>query len=110
MAYLSKLGARRTVPVVYDGESIDVTFRPAGVNADWQEHLQGLKKDDQTGYLELLAEVLVAWDILDDDGQQLAPTVELMRRFPTDLLYEVAWAIFESLAPKRKSGERSAAG
>lgn len=103
MPYLSKLGARRTVSVTYDGETIEVTFKPAVVNADWQERIQGLEKNDQTGYLKLLAEVLVAWDVLDDEGQPLPPTAELMRQFPTDLLYEVAWTIFESLAPNGRA-------
>jgi hypothetical protein len=110
MPKLSTLGAQRTVPVTYDGETIQVTFRPAAINTDWQERLQALQRSDRTGFVELLAEALVAWDIVGDDGQALEPSVELMRRLPIDLLEEIAQAIFESLAPKRRSAERSSAG
>jgi len=110
MSKLSTLGARRTVPVTYDGETIQVTFRPAAINTDWQERLQALQRSDRTGFVELLAEALISWDIVDDNGQVLEPSVDLMRRLPIDLLEEISRAIFESLAPKHPSAERSSAG
>lgn len=110
MPKISQLGARRTMTVDYDGESIDVTFRPAAINDNWVDRLQGLDKEDRQGYMELLCEALIAWDILDEDGQPLPPTVELMRALPLDLLYQITWDLFESLTPKKRSSRLSGAG
>lgn len=97
---LSELGRWRRMVVAYDGDEIGVTFRPAAINADWLERMSALDGEAQ-GYVALINEALVSWEIEDDEGQALAPTIELMRQLPVDLLNLIAQGMIEGLAPKK---------
>ena len=52
----------------------------------------------------MLADVLVNWDVLDEDGKPMEPTAELLMDFPVDFLVGVTEAIGEDMRPKGKSG------
>jgi len=101
MVQLSKIGQRRDIIVKYDEYDIRVTFKPAAINDLWLERLSALSPEDRQGYAELLCEVLVSWDIVDDEGNELKPTPDLLRTLPADLLTAISMSIMESLAPNR---------
>jgi hypothetical protein len=97
---LSDLGRERVAQVVYDGEPIEVVYRPAAINSNWLERMSAEDKD-ASAYTTLLSEALVRWDITDDASKPLAPTPELLRELPIDLLNLIAQALIEGLAPKK---------
>lgn len=106
---LSSLGEKRQVNVPYEGEQLTVQFAPRAVNGRWLKRLQGLKSDDHMGFLGLLRETLVAWDILDDAGQPLEPTDDLIQQLPLDLVQAILEKIMEAMSPKKTNAGSSAA-
>ncbi len=94
---LSDLGREARTTIDYDGAAIEVVYRPAAINSDWLQRMAASSGLDS--YLPLLAEALVSWNIVDDDGQELKPTAEIMRFVPLDFLNAVARAILERMSP-----------
>ncbi|MGI6376429.1 MAG: hypothetical protein GX601_06710 [Anaerolineales bacterium] len=98
---LSDLGRERTISVQYEGAAIAVTFSPKAANAEWLEQMASDADERSKSFVELLADVLVHWDVEDDDGQPLPPTAQILRQVPFDLLNLLGEQILESLAPKK---------
>jgi len=96
---LSDLGREARTTIDYDGAAIEVVYRPAAINSDWLKRM-GERAGLDT-YVPLLTEVLVRWDITDDDGNELEPSVEIMRQLPIDFLNKVAQALLERMSPNR---------
>lgn len=107
---LSELGRHREVSIEYDGREIKLQIVPSAVNDYWIEALQGLESNDRQGYMKLLTEVVAGWNLVDDEEQPLAVSVDILRVLPIDLLYQFAWEIFEAMTPKAKTGAQSAGG
>jgi len=101
MMRLSRLGEKRQVEVAYEGEQLTVQFAPRSVNGRWLKRLQELQTTDHMGFLSLLRETLVAWDIVDDEGQPLEPTDELLQQLPLDLVQAILEKIMEAMTPKK---------
>jgi hypothetical protein len=110
MPKLAMMGQQRKMQVQYEEFEINVVFRPAAITTEWQVRLQGLDPKDHGGYLELLAEALVSWDITDDAGVPIPTDAERLVTVPLEILNQVAWDIFEEMSPKARSGGKSAAG
>lgn len=96
---LSDLGREAKATIEYDGAEINVVYRPAAINSDWLKRMGESAGLDT--YVPLLTEVLVRWDITDDDGNELEPSVEIMRQLPIDFLNKVAQALLERMSPNR---------
>ena len=97
---LSQLGRRREVHLDYDGEEIIIGFRPAAINDLWLNRLRQLDDNDRTGYAQLLAEVLVDWNLVDEGGQTITPSAEILQILPADLTAQIVMAVMESLSPR----------
>ena len=101
---LSKvLGATRTVSIDLGGESLEVTFRPGAVTpASLARATAALDNadDERTSQLaaidlmvQFLGDVLVAWNLTDDDGAELPTTRETLQLLPIEALARVFAAI-----------------
>lgn len=113
MPKLSSLGRPKPLTVKLESAEaeVQVVYNPGAVTPDWQDRFQGLgAKATNKDTLPLLQEVLISWDITDDDGRELAPTEENMRHVPAVVLYEIVGAIFEDMTPKKLRSATSAAG
>ncbi len=97
---LSDLGRERKITVTYDGEEIEIVFRPAAVNADWLERMSN-NNEDAHAYVSLISEALVSWNVEDDDGQLAPVSEDVLWLLPFDLLNLIAQAMIEGLAPKK---------
>jgi len=106
---LSALGRQRPITVVYDDTPIEITIRPQAINDYWLERLEALEARDREGVAGLLAEVLVGWDVTDDEGQPVRPTAEVLRTLPIDFLTELIYAVMEAMRPKGRTSATSAA-
>jgi hypothetical protein len=109
---ISALAAKkRTIPVEWDGETIEITYRTAGVNPAYQSMLQKLdtKKLDQETQWEAVLGVLDRWDIVED-GKPAPITKETFAKLPTSLLVAISNAMIADTNPNPKSGKPSAAG
>ncbi len=103
---------RRTVTIPIDDETITITYRPGGFTPDTEDRLREYADDQRGGaaLVAMLADVLVEWDVLDDDGKPLRPTAENLRRLPTMFLGQVAQVIAEDMRPNPQSAGVSGAG
>lgn len=90
----------RQIVVKYDGEDVAITYAPgkltpASVNA--QEGRQNLEI--------VLAETLLAWDVLDEKGKPLPVTQETLSAMPTRFLWALIDGVNEDIRP---NGRRAA--
>jgi hypothetical protein len=96
-----------TVP--FDGEDVQVCYRPNAVTLDLSDKMEADAKaasedhpeetgEDRTRYSWLVANlqpVMEWWDVLEDDGSRMAPTDTNMRRMPINFLNAVLAAILK---------------
>ncbi|MBX6770884.1 MAG: hypothetical protein IRY83_04110 [Chloroflexi bacterium] len=103
---------RRTCTLRVGDETVTITYRPGGVTPELEDQLREYTADQRGGaaMVALLAHCLVEWDVLDEDGEPLAPTAENLRRLPTVFLVRVAQAITDDLRPNLQSAGASGAG
>jgi hypothetical protein len=101
---LSKvLGATRTVSIDLGGETLDVTFRPGAVTpaslaratAAFNENTD--ERSSQLAAIDLmvqfLGDVLVSWNLTDDDGAELPTSRDTLQLLPIEALARVFAAI-----------------
>lgn len=101
----------KVVTVEYDGDSADVRYRPAAITKGLSEEI--LEQDFKTSSQVIaywLSQVVVSWDVLDEDDKPMEPTPELMSQLEPQFLSAVRDAIVEDMSPNAKSGEGSFTG
>lgn len=97
---LSKvLGATRTASIDLGGESLDVTYRPGAVTpASLARATSALGEslDERSSQLaavdlmvQFLGDVLVSWNLTDDDGVELPTSRETLQQLPIEALARV---------------------
>ncbi len=103
---------RRMVTIPIDDETVTITYRPGGFTPETEDRLRTFADDQRGGaaLVALLADCLIDWDVLDDDGKPLRPTAENLRRLPMVFLSQVAQAIAEDMRPNLSSAGNSGAG
>jgi len=103
---------RRMIRIPVGEDVIQITYRPGGFTAETEERLREYAADQRGGaaLVALLADCLIEWDLLDDDGKNLAPTAENLRRLPTVFLSQVAQAVADDMRPNLASAGSSGAG
>lgn len=89
----------RTCEMVFDGETAKITYRPSGYTPTTEDALQkGLETQrPSVGVASLLSELLLEWEVMDDDGQALPINLETLQRLPAGFLYSVMNAIIEDM-------------
>lgn len=91
---------QRTVPVPFDGEVVNVTYKPGLVTRDF---LSRTSMDDLDTIIAAINALVVSWDVLDK-GDVYPPTIEnlnkLGRRF---LMVVLSGIVFDTKPGKAKS-------
>jgi len=104
---LSQIGTKtRTVTAAYDGDEVTLTYRPGAFTPRIEARLSEAQEQGRVSQevAAVLADVLVSWEVLDDEGNALEPMAELLMDFPVDFLIAVTNAISEDMRPKGGSG------
>lgn len=86
------------VEVGFAGETAKVRIRPSVVTPELESMLDELGQTE--GFVELISRLVASWEVIDETGAELAPTVENLRRLPTFFLVEVARSAMDALTPK----------
>lgn len=78
----------RTVVIVLDekqDKTLSVTYKPSQYTPEVEERAQGLfdSRQPTNAVAQLLASVLVRWDLLDDKDQPIATTLEELKKRPS---------------------------
>lgn len=104
---LSQIGmAERQTSLTYDGEKVGITYRPGKFTPRVEARLNEAQAESQVSQevARVLADVLASWDVIDDDGKTLKPTVDLLMEMPLDFLTALATAVGEDMGPKSQNG------
>lgn len=109
---LSKVQAKeRTVTVLWDDETVDVGYHPASVTPALLDSVTEAANANDLAVIGMLMEPMLAWwDVLDDDGQRLPTTAEVIRIIPLTFTMEVLKAVQAEMSPSDAEGKASAAG
>ncbi|GIV81729.1 MAG: hypothetical protein KatS3mg051_1083 [Anaerolineae bacterium] len=99
----------RTVRVEYLGETVTVDYRPGALTPEAQVRMGQVQDTAESARVmaEYLADTLVSWDVLDEDGKApVAITTEFLMQCPSSFLGAIVQAILEDMAPNGLSGRR----
>lgn len=100
----------------WEGEVCNIKFRPGAVTAQMQMSAAGLAVvgDDPKriveyvgDFVQAMTDLIVEWDIVDDDGEPLPITTETIGSFSLPFLYAMFGAIMSAYNPNSKSVKAS---
>ena len=103
---LSQLGSKkREAQVEYGDDIVAITYLPGKFTPRVEARLNEAQAENKTSQevAQVLSEVLVRWDVLDDNGKPLKPTAELMMDMPLSFLTIIAKTLGEDMSPNAKS-------
>lgn len=109
---------RRTITTSFEvngqKETFDVTYDPGWYSVEREEELKAMAEDKTVWAAERrarrLSELLIAWEVLQDDGTPYPTDYEALRSIDSNgFLAAVEKAITEDLYPNAVSGSASAA-
>lgn len=98
---LSKVQEKEsTVTVLWDGETVDVGYRPGAVTAALLEKVQHAANDNDMGVIGILfTQMLAWWDVLDDQGERIPVTPENVSQVPLDFAMNVLQTVQGAMRP-----------
>jgi len=81
-------------------ERAEVLYRPSAYTPRVESELQSALERNRpsAGMAELLAGVLISWEVLDEEGNEIEPTIENLMELPSVLLGAAVSAISEDIA------------
>lgn len=107
------LNNKRTVPVeLGDGETVNVTYKPAGVTPETEEQFL-TSVDNQRGgggMAKFLSQTVVEWDLTGDDEKMYPVTEKALRKLPLPFLSKVITAITGDMRPNPQNAATSNGG
>ncbi len=99
----------KTFTMEFDGESLEVTYRPGALtdalSDEYDKREEAAKTSEEKGaaLAYFLSQVLVEWDVQDDHGKKIAPTEKFIATLPPRFRWRVFNAIYEDLYPKARN-------
>ena len=94
---------RVTIP--FAGETIEVEFDRNRFTENWFRRLQdGMESGDVSSSSRALAEIVTAWNLVEEDGQPTPVTVDVLAELPFPLIRLLDEAIGEAAVPSSAEG------
>lgn len=94
------LAAEKTISLDCRGETLEITFRVNALNNKFIETYYGKTwAENNPGKNRLdcqLVDLIVGWNLVDDNGKVLPPTPELIAQLPLGLKKQVGEAIWKA--------------
>lgn len=99
---------KRTVTGEYYGETFTVTYKPSEYTLAVQSGIDNPDTDETSNekLINLLTNMLTAWDVLDEKGDPLPITPEILADLPVALLGAIQMCCREDMTPKARNGRR----
>ena len=88
----------KTIPVTFGGETLNVTFSGHKVTPDFLDKMA----DANSRPVYIVANLVTAWDLADDDGLPVALDEKTLGTLPLPFLDEVGAAMLANLNPKAR--------
>lgn len=109
---------RRPVAIPIGGDTLNLTYKPSAINA--VQEARELEEREKGRHLlaqaRSLSEIILSWDLLDDEGQALPVSSDVIATFGIDIVSKLTRAILDDLLPNRtppatsSNGSSAAAG
>ncbi|MDQ3540921.1 MAG: hypothetical protein M3440_09550 [Chloroflexota bacterium] len=97
---------QKIATIVYQDTAFDAAYLPGKVTPRAMREF-----DDNTDNIDkitdMLSQFVSTWDVLDDEGERLPATKEVMLDFPLSFLNAILTAIIEDMNPSPPSGGAS---
>lgn len=105
---LSDLAAqRRDLDVEFDGEVVKVVYQPGKMTMQMQQRAnQAMQMPAEEGNRELaqiLSDLVIAWDVLEDEGKALPVNPETVSMMPLRFVTVLTRAIFADISPNART-------
>lgn len=110
---LSALTAdRRTVTIPFGDDVLTVVYRPSAINAIQEaRELEDREKGQVLrSQARSLAEVIASWDVVDEEGQPLPVSEDVLAALGIDVASKINRAILDDLLPNRQTPTSSPNG
>jgi hypothetical protein len=105
---LTREKAVRAVVDLGDGDTIDLKFDRNKVTPAWVTlALQRDEAEDTLSLPKALADVILSWDVTNDDGTDFAPTADNIAVFSFPVQRHLLKKIMESAVPSSEEGNVS---
>lgn len=88
----------RTITLHLEQGDLTCTYRPSGYTAEVEEILLASSTKPLTTLVEILANMLVSWDLLDGE-QEIPITKENLSKLPAMFLVAVLKGLMEDMKP-----------
>jgi hypothetical protein len=110
---LSALTAdRRSIRVAFGDDSLSLDYRPSSINA--VQEARELEDREKGRHLlaqaRSLTEIVVSWDLQDDNGAAVPVSEEVIQTFGLDVVSKITRAILDDLLPNRTTAAVSSNG
>jgi hypothetical protein len=102
----------RTIPVEYEGAEFDITYKPSAYTPETESAMQACFENNRpgNGLAEMLTDLLVWWDVEDEKGKNISPTLETLQKTPVPVLTTISGAITDDLRGERETRKNSGGG
>lgn len=96
----------RTFDYEFGGESATITYRPGVVTTERMDALREVPEDQGDHVIcQFLSEILVRWDVEEDDGSMWGTDYASLTRLPLQFIGDVLYAIRSDVAPQDSEGK-----
>jgi len=96
------------IVVPFGDEQVTVDFDRNGFTENWIRRREvGLKAGDVSSTSRAFAEILIGWDIAEDDGTPVAVTADTLAQLPFPFMRALDEAISEAALPSSEEGNGS---
>lgn len=102
-------GKTKTFVFTYDGESMSVTYRPSEVTAQVVQEMRETVESGkaEVGLIDMMQRMLVSWEVMDEAGEVLPITQEILQSLPLNFVTELSMSLNKDNAPEGTEGEVS---
>ncbi len=110
ISHLSK--DRRSIVIPVGDEALNIVYRPGGLTPETEDRLHELTEEQRGGaaLVAFLRDLIVSWDLLDDQGKPLPVDETTLRLLPTGFLSMMVQTIVDDMRPNLMSAGTSGAG
>lgn len=108
-SHLTRSRPRQALIDLGDGDTLTITYDANRLTTSWLE--QGLLRDDQNDARSLakaVAEVLLGWDVTEDDGSPWPPTADNIATMAIPTQRTLIAQMLEAAIPTSEEGKGSA--
>lgn len=89
----------RTVSFVYDGNDVNIQYKPSAITPVLQSKILKLDTNDSMNMVDVIVNVIVGWDVLDDKGKPIAITTATLGALPIGFVGQIVTSVFTDMQP-----------